>query len=209
MVWPVVVMALSDTGDAREFLAQRVAEMSARQNMSYTIARHEGEPGAGMDFEGQLEIHFASPAKFRADYNSTWGDGFRVVVSGGMMQEDDLSQAGPGPAEKAIDSPLSESRFMRSSLFARALSGRLESLVSPQAKVAMRAISGLRRRVEVTDAGEAKVLDFARTRDGWVLELATETLTRRFGELVFVSGVEERLLQAVPLRAKARAFRIG
>jgi hypothetical protein len=209
MVWPVVVMALSDTGDAREFLAQRVAEMSARQNMSYTIARHEGEPGAGMDFEGQLEIHFASPAKFRADYNSTWGDGFRVVVSGGKMLEDDLSQGGPGPAAKAIDSPLSESRFMRSSLFARALSGRLESLVSPQAQVGMRATSALRRRVNVTDGEEVKTLDFARTTGGWVLEMASETVTRRFGEFVFVSGVEERLLQAVPLRAKARAFRIG
>lgn len=209
MIWPIVVLAQSDLGDAQEFLAQRVAEMSGRRNVSYSIARHEGEPGPGMDYEGLLEIHFASPKRFRADYNSTWGDGFRVVVADGKIVEDDLSEGGPAPAQATSGSPLADSRFLRSSFFARALSGRLEALAGPGATVSMRALSALRRRVEVSDNGQVRLMDFARTKDGWVLERAEETVTRRFGDFVFVSGVEERLLQAAPLQAGNRAFRIG
>ncbi len=209
MVWPAFVLAQFELGDAREFLVQRVEELSARQRVSYSVARHEGEPGAGLDYEGLLEIHFVNPKQFRADYNSTWGDGFRVVASGGKILEDDLSQSGPGAAAAAGDSPLSESQYMRSSLMARALSGKVESLAPASAKVSIRATSALRRRVEVTDGEGVKTLDFVRTGQGWLLELAAETVTRRFGEFVFVSAVEERLLQAVPLQANRRAFRIG
>ncbi len=174
--------------------------MASRAGVRLTIARHEGEPGPVVDFDGLLEIAYRGPNEFQADYASTWGDGFRLTCAGGKAFFDSLL-GGELQIGEAGPNPLADGQGLNRSRFAAILAGPESAarLIPSGAQAEVRATSAMRRRIVIRANQRELILDIARTNHGWVLEAALETTEIRFSGFVQRSETQERLISISPL----------
>jgi hypothetical protein len=194
------ILLLPAANPAAVLLKECAADMAGRTGLRLSIARHEGEPGPRLDFQGLLEIAYRGPKDFQADYAGTWGDAYRLTCSGGRASFDDLQGGAPQTGEAGAH-PLADSQGISGSRFAAVLAGpeAASRLMPAGSDTDVLETSAMRRRISIRTDQSELMLDMARTPKGWLLEAAWETSTFRFGGSVQRQSVEERLISLSPL----------